>query len=488
MGNVFGTQYREEMKLIVKEALKELVLEGVFKPNVVVEDRATIEEVRSSTKPKVVSETATKVEKAEKPVDTKEVDIEAIKLELDGLNYNSLKAKAKELGLDATGKKVDIYERIVEFYSGNAQVAPKEVTEEKASTASATTKATETPRGEEDGDSEEVTEMKSFLLQLPREELLAILDEMGLERPIEGAKNEAIVNFICLDNYKKELEEALEALGYYEDDEEEVVEDEEENPEYSPEDEEIIKLRDDLRELTLEVLADLNVSYDLSSKGKKEALVDRLIAVVKAEALTVKEVREQLESISKVEVVQDDLTPEQEGEGWYSEDELNEFKDMELINLAKEYELEIPYKGKGALRKLNRKAVIELLLDLPNQVENEDEEVEEVEENITEARKAKEDSLEAELKAQYPKKLKDTTIAKFLKDYYDGDPAKSKLTKEEALKEYIRIQKLLVDDEGDLSNLSEGYVRGENYYCCGKELKNIDGVYTCEVCGEEYEA
>lgn len=55
----------------------------------------------------------------------------------------------------------------------------------------------------------------------------------------------------------------------------------------------------------------------------------------------------------------------------YTEEELNDMTNEELIELAKDYEIEVPYKGRGAKKRLNKPAVIEAILEAQDE-EDED--------------------------------------------------------------------------------------------------------------------
>lgn len=167
--------------------------------------------------------------------------------------------------------------------------------------------------------------------------------------------------------------------------------------------------------MTIEELADILAEHDLSTKGKKQALIDRIVKAV------------------------------EEGE-------------IELSDEA------------GATKE-------------------EDGEEEDEEESSHPERDAKEEEVEAEIRKQYKaKKLKDTEIGKFIKNYLDGDPKAKGMSKEDNLEMYIEIKKALVDDDGNVTGLEEPYERDGEYHCCGRELKTLDsGSPYCEICGTEYQ-
>jgi hypothetical protein len=127
--------------------------------------------------------------------------------------------------------------------------------------------------------------------------------------------------------------------------------------------------------------------------------------------------------------------------------------------------------------------------------EEEEEETEEALTDIPEARAKAEATLEATIRDDFKnKKLKPTAMKAFLKKYYDGDPDCSDCkgcSSEEHLDCYLDIQKALVDDEGEVNEMSNPYIRNDENYCCGKALvqhPDDANVFVCEVCGETYES
>lgn len=190
-----------------------------------------------------------------------------------------------------------------------------------------------------------------------------------------------------------------------------------------------------LNDMTLEELADICAEYGLSTKGKKQALIDRIV-----------------KAIANGEIEVDD---EEEEEVYEEEEEEDEEEEDE-----EEAEEETKKKPLRSLKNTKR-----------------EEKEKEVEENIRE---------------QYrKKKLKDSTIQKFLDNYNEGDPeckGCKGCTKEDMLDCYIDIHKALVDDDGEVNDMEEPYIRDNEYHCCGKELEELEnGNYYCSVCGQEYE-
>lgn len=91
------------------------------------------------------------------------------------------------------------------------------------------------------------------------------------------------------------------------------------------------------------------------------------------------------------------------------------------------------------------------------------------------------DSIEAD----YNKgNLSHKDIIKFLKDYYNGRYVSK--GEEQDLDEYIAIQCELIDDEGIKHELADPYYIGDDICCCGQVLKELQDGLLCEICGSEY--
>ena len=406
----------------IKEAVKEAVeeaIEGVV-PSVVSEE-APVEE------PVVESEVE---EEVEEDTDVEGFDREAKKAELEEMKYNDLKALAGTLeGASAVGKKVEIIESILNAYEAMGGVPSEEETakgeeQEVQDEAEESEDVADKQEAEEaDGDDdEEREEFVEFLESLETDEIKEIAEQAGIKVGKKVVKANLIKELV--EDLDK-LVEALEALGYYdEEDEDETVEASEEVIEQEEDEEdERVKIIEEygLEEYTVEELADICAEFELSTKGKKQALIDRIV--------------------------------------------------------------------KG-------------ILDGTIELEDEEEEEEEVEEEKAPLKKVaehdnpqraeKEAEVEADIRDKYEKgKLKDTTIKKFLDKYNEGDPECAGCkgcSKEDMLDCYIDIHKALVDDDGDLNEFEEPYIRDGEYFCCGREIKELEnGDLYCQVCGTEYQ-
>ena len=475
-----------DIKTVVREAVQEALANQTV--NVVVEQptkkaEEVIKEVaREVKKPlKVVEEVEEEVE------ETVEEEAPSRREELEAMSYNDLKALVKSLGGKAVGKREVIIEAILELEAQSADEEEEETLELEDAVEETQEDSEEDEDEEDDEDTEEDSlideteqEFIDFLIDLEDDELLEIGAKLGYGKPKNWDK-EGFVNILVAN--LEQLEEALSALGYYDEDEEDS-EDEEEVEDDN-------ELNAQLEALTLEELADLCDEYELSKKGKKQALIDRLL---KAHADG--EIEIDLDSVSS----EDDSDEEESEDEWYTQEELEDLEDADLIEIAQVNELEIPYVKKKNKKTLDRATLIDAILSLSDEGEDsEDEEVEEDDSNqsesstsefeVSEERFEKEEEIREDILAKYKsKKLKDAVIKKFLTKYNEGNPTYKVPTGAEALEEYIEIKTSMVDDEGESYDLEDCYVRDGKYFCCGRELNDLDKEPYCSVCGTIYEA
>ena len=228
---------------------------------------------------------------------------------------------------------------------------------------------------------------------------------------------------------------------------EEIVEEEVEVEDDQDEDEDVEEIEDEeldqmeiiqaeLEGMSLEELQEILESVELPTKGKKQALISRIL-----------------------EAVADGLLE------FFESDEIEEYD-------ADEEDEELDEAIEQALEETDE--------------EDEEEEIEEEEE--VSPREATQMEVEEEILEAYEDgSLTDKEIANFLEDYFNG---KFKpINKKRALNKYIEIQCDLVDADGDRMPMGEPYyVSDEDVFCCGSEIKELDnGNLFCEVCGQEYE-
>lgn len=181
------------------------------------------------------------------------------------------------------------------------------------------------------------------------------------------------------------------------------------------------------KDMTVEELADLLVSYKLPAKGKRQALIDAIIKGVED---------------GIIEFNTGDDVDEEEDE------EEEEIDDAETVEEEVDEE-EVDDSPRG-------KAVQEL-----------------------------KDSIEAEFEeGSISRKDLITYINKRM-----GTKNRMKTVDDaDLLAKYCELQATLIDDEGDLHEEKEPYVLNDEYHCCGEVLqKDEEGDLVCPICGTCYD-
>ena len=299
----------------------------------------------------------------------------------------------------------------------------------------------ETP--EVEADEEQIEDLSSMTIQ----QLRSLAKSHGLST--KGTKKDLIARINELNEpveeeiVEDEVEETIEEVTpeVVEDEVEDTVEDledEEEEIEESTEDmNEMELIQSELEAMEVDELVEILESVELPTKGKKQALISRIL-----------------------EAVADGLLE------FFDADEIEEYD-------ADEEDEELDEAIEQALEETDE--------------EDEEEEIEEDEEEVS-PREATQMEVEEEILEAYEDgSLTDKEIANFLEDYFNG---KFKpINKKRALNKYIEIQCDLVDADGDRMPMGEPYyVSDEDVFCCGSEIKELDnGNLFCEVCGQEYE-
>lgn len=525
MSNEIIVLSKEELKVLVKEAIKEAL---ALSAEQVAESTKPVKEVEKKEESKKEVKEVKKAKKAEKTEKAEEVKEDAkdvaeendseVAEDIESLSYNDLKKKCKEMGVSAVGNRATLVARLLEHLEGSESEDEAEEsnnTKETKKPATSSNKGKKTVHEEEEEDSEDEDEsneaeefyeeldeaqIKDIVADLGKDDLLAIIEEMGEELP-KYTKKKAVDMIV---SGGQATVDALVLLGYVDTDEEEDTEVEEGEEEHS--------LADDLADLDTEELAEICAEYELSVKGKKQALIDRIVKAVEdgiieeEDLFEDEEDEEESDAIdaeyedveeedAEEEDIEDEADEEEDEEDWYSEEELEEYETEELEEIANENEIEIPKKkvkkGKKTVTTTDRKALIQAILELGDEEDEEDEEEEDAEGEYEpkQERLDKEEEIEEEIRAKYKaKKLKDADIKKFLVKYNEGNPnfKMSDLSKKEALEQYIEAKVGLVDDDGYVSDPEECYIRNNEYFCCGKQLSMNKGTYYCEVCGNEF--
>ncbi len=213
-------------------------------------------------------------------------------------------------------------------------------------------------------------------------------------------------------------------------DEEDESEDEEDEDETDPIAEQVNEL---VADMTDEEIRELLESVDISSKGKREALISKVITAV--------------------------------SEGLISlEDEEDEDTDSEDEDDADEEE-EAPKKS----AKSNKSG--------------------DITENMTKKRKKAYKELCDETNEQFEnEEITREDLIDFINEYNGTNDKMKKVSDEDLLAKYLEISAMLIDDDGEIVEEGAYYINDEPY-CCGHPLtyNKKKKQYVCEHCGAEYD-
>ena len=284
----------------------------------------------------------------------------------------------------------------------------------------------------------------------------------------------------------------------------EVDEDEEEAEEPVTEEETAEEANDDpvqeaLEELELEDLADLCEQAELSTKGKKQALIARLMTAHNAGEIDLTDFFEEEDITDDVdEEIEEDAVDEIQLE------EILEAQDLKTIKaIAKKLKIKVALKDKkpAIIEKIgnyNADDVMEVLNEM-GLVEPSDDE-EEASEGVEMPKfkgsnkriKACEACWKETMSDLENGDIDEDDIREFFEDRFSGN--KSELKKiakrdwEDLAIEFAEIIANMFDDDGDDVEMQEPYMVGETPYCCGVPMKKVDDThFLCEIDGEEVE-
>lgn len=328
------------------------------------------------------------------------------------------------------------------------------------------------------------------LKAMTQAELKALAKELGVS--VRGSKS-AILGRILekLDVTEVEEEEALV---------EEVKEPVTEVEELPTEEvEPIDAIQEALEELELEDLADLCEQAELSTKGKKQALIARLMTAHNAGEIDLTDFFEEEDITEEVEEeIEEDVVDEMKIE------EILEAQDLKTVKaIAKKLKIKVALKDKkpAIIEKIgqyNAEDVVEVLNDmgLIEPTDDEEEASEGVEMPKFEGSKKRIKACEAcwkETMSDLEKgDIDEDDIREFFEDRFSGN--KSELKKiakkdwEDLAIEFAEIMANMFDDDGDDVEMQEPYMVDETPYCCGVPMKKVDDThFLCEIDGEEVE-
>lgn len=316
-------------------------------------------------------------------------------------------------------------------------------------------------------------------------ELKALAKELGVS--VRGSKS-AILGRI------------LEKLDVAEVEEEEPVEEAEaEEPVTEEVESDDDPIQEALEELELEDLADLCEQAELSTKGKKQALIARLMTAHNAGEIDLTDFFEEEDITDEVdEEIEEDAVDEMQIE------EILEAQDLKTVKaIAKKLKIKVALKDKkpAIIEKIgqyNAEDVIEVLNDmgLIEPADDEEEASEGVEMPKFEGSKKRIKACEACWKETMSDletgDIDEDDIREFFEDRFSGN--KSELKKiakkdwEDLAIKFAEIIANMFDDDGDDVEMQEPYMVGETPYCCGVPMKKVDDThFLCEIDGEEVE-
>lgn len=357
--------------------------------------------------------------------------------------------------------------------------AKDEVAEKRASKKGKKVEPKEEVKEDDTVESEYSMEELKAMTQV---ELKALAKELGVS--VRGSKS-AILGRI------------LEKLDVAEVEEEEPVAEAEEPVTEEVENDDAVQ--EALEELELEDLADLCEQAELSTKGKKQALIARLMTAHNAGEIDLTDFFEEEDITDEVdEEIEEDAVDEMQIE------EILEAQDLKTIKaVAKKLKIKVALKDKkpAIIEKIGQydaEDVVEVLNDmgLIEPADDEEEASEGVEMPKFEGSKKRIKACEACWKETMSDletgDIEEDDIREFFEDRFSGN--KSELKKiakkdwEDLAIEYAEIIANMFDDDGDDVEMQEPYMVGETPYCCGVPMKKVDDThFLCEIDGEEVE-
>lgn len=336
-------------------------------------------------------------------------------------------------------------------------------------------------------------------------ELKDLAKELGVST--KGSKSTIIGRILeAQDNVEEVVEETKENILTEEEVEEfeEATETGEDNP-----------LEAQLNEMSVEELADILAEVGISTKGKKQSLIAKVLKAVeegKIELADEEDADEEEEVVEEtVEEVEEPVTDtieetEDDEEGIELEEILDSLGTKELKDLAKELGIKVVLKDKKAslIEKITNfeddNKLMEVLIEKDIIVATDEEEVEEdvdtEEEFVVEGSDVRIEAVEnkfADLMEHIENgEIEMSEVKEFLEEYYADNKSELKkieaMTEEDLANKYCWIQANLIDDEGQEVDFEEPYMVGDKPYCCGIPMKKLnETTYVCEIDGEEVE-
>lgn len=322
-----------------REVVKTIIMmEGLF--NEASQNFKKMADTMNQLKGHVSSDDKKEVSKDKTAKDTKKGDkapVEEVKVEdsndYESMSINEVRALAKSKGLKASGKKDDIIARLLE---AEGVVAEEEEDEEVVGEDSVDT-ADEEENEEVEAEEESEEDYREALEELELADIKAIAKELKI-KVTSKSKKTALIDSL-LEKDEEELEEVLIKLGYLEEDEDvedtddDSDEDDEEDDEDSEDEEEEEESIQEQVEEYFEEYSDKELKEVLeeagkSTKGKRQALLARIVDAVEEGLIS-------LDEDDEDEDDSDDDTMDNEIDGSVREEAVEELKESINNNYSK---------------------------------------------------------------------------------------------------------------------------------------------------------
>lgn len=262
---------------------------------------------------------------------------------------------------------------------------------------------------------------------------------------------------------------------------------------------------DNLESMTYNEIKALAKELGVKAIGTKKIIIESILAHLGSEPTPTKDepvevatdvdIQEIEESTDEeVEVVENEVDEDEEVEAedttFYDQivSDLEGYSDEELADILSSVGISPKGKRQALLAKIVQ-AIEDGVLEWEEDEEATEEPKEDVQEeaqDTTNARKVAKRKEEERITLAIEKgELSHKEIIKYLKDFNNGRYVSQGLDGD--VEEYICIQCDLIDDEGHKHELADPYYVGDDVFCCGQQLQEVDNDLYCEVCGTTYE-
>lgn len=259
---------------------------------------------------------------------------------------------------------------------------------------------------------------------------------------------------------------------------------------------------DNLESMTYNEIKALAKELGVKAIGTKKIIIESILAHLGSEPTPTKDepvevatdvdIQEIEESTDEeVEVVENEVDEDEEVEAedttFYDQivSDLEGYSDEELADILSSVGISPKGKRQALLAKIVQ-AIEEGVLEWEEDEEATEEPKEEVQDTTNARRVARRKEEERITLAIEKGELSHKEIIKYLKDFNNGRYVSQGLDGD--VEEYIAIQCDLIDDEGHKHELADPYYVGDDVFCCGQQLQEVDNDLYCEVCGTTYEA